>query len=85
MSLVTPTIEWTTPFLLTMIALIGNTITPWGQFFIQSYVVDKGLDIKHYKLELILKLNAISNINNFINIKLKGQSLSENQIYCYNQ
>jgi len=50
-SLVTPTIEWTTPFLLTMIALIGTTITPWGQFFIQSYVVDKGLDIKHYKLE----------------------------------
>lgn len=50
-SLVTPTIEWTAPFLLTMIALIGTTITPWGQFFIQSYVVDKGLDIKHYKLE----------------------------------
>jgi NRAMP (natural resistance-associated macrophage protein)-like metal ion transporter len=50
-SLVKPTIEWTTPFLLTMIALIGTTITPWGQFFIQSYVVDKGLDIKHYKTE----------------------------------
>lgn len=50
-SLVQPTIEWTTPFLLTMIALIGTTITPWGQFFIQSYVVDKGLEIKHYKTE----------------------------------
>lgn len=50
-SLVKPTIEWTTPFLLTMIALIGTTITPWGQFFIQSYVVDKGLKIKHYKAE----------------------------------
>ncbi len=50
-SLVTPTMEWTTPFLLTMIALIGTTITPWGQFFIQSYVVDKGLDIKHYRIE----------------------------------
>ncbi|MFA6486468.1 MAG: divalent metal cation transporter [Candidatus Magasanikbacteria bacterium] len=50
-SLVTPTIEWTTPFLVTMIALIGTTITPWGQFFIQSYVVDKGLDIKHYRTE----------------------------------
>jgi Mn2+/Fe2+ NRAMP family transporter len=50
-SLVTPTIEWTTPFLLTIIAMIGTTITPWGQFFIQSYVVDKGLDIKHYRTE----------------------------------
>lgn len=50
-SLVTPQIEWNTPFLITMIALIGTTITPWGQFFIQSYVVDKGLDVKHYKTE----------------------------------
>lgn len=50
-SLVTPTIEWSTPFIITMIALIGTTITPWGQFFIQSYVVDKGLNIKHYKAE----------------------------------
>jgi len=49
--LVTPTIQWTTPFLFTMIALIGTTITPWGQFFIQSYVVDKGLNVKHYKTE----------------------------------
>lgn len=49
--MITPTIEWTAPFLLTMIALIGTTITPWGQFFIQSYVVDKGLNIKHYRAE----------------------------------
>ncbi|MCX6785763.1 MAG: divalent metal cation transporter [Candidatus Komeilibacteria bacterium] len=50
-SLITPTLEWSAPFLLTMIALIGTTITPWGQFFIQSYVVDKGLEVKHYKIE----------------------------------
>ncbi len=50
-ALVTPSIQWNTPFLITMIALIGTTITPWGQFFIQSYVVDKGLDEKHYKIE----------------------------------
>ena len=50
-SLFKPTLELTAPFLLTMIALIGTTITPWGQFFIQSYVVDKGLGIKHYKAE----------------------------------
>jgi Mn2+/Fe2+ NRAMP family transporter len=47
----TPTVEWTPTFLLTMIALIGTTITPWGQFFIQSYVVDKGLRLKHYAME----------------------------------
>ncbi|MFZ2189931.1 MAG: divalent metal cation transporter [Candidatus Magasanikiibacteriota bacterium] len=53
LSLFKPTLEWSAPFLLTMIALIGTTITPWGQFFIQSYVVDKGLDIKHYKAEKV--------------------------------
>jgi len=52
-ALFTPYIEWTPAFLVTMIALIGTTITPWGQFFIQSYVVDKGLDVKHYKAEKI--------------------------------
>jgi Mn2+/Fe2+ NRAMP family transporter len=50
-SLMHPTMEFSSPFLLAMIALIGTTITPWGQFFIQSFVVDKGLDLKHYKVE----------------------------------
>lgn len=51
MALIKPTLELSAPFFLTLIALIGTTITPWGQFFIQSYVVDKGLNIKHYKAE----------------------------------
>lgn len=51
--MVTPTIEFTPIFLVTMIALIGTTITPWGQFFIQSYVVDKGMDLQHYKAEKV--------------------------------
>ncbi|MDO8499151.1 MAG: divalent metal cation transporter [bacterium] len=49
--LVTPYVEWNVPFFLAAIALIGTTITPWGQFFIQSYVADKGLSIKHYGIE----------------------------------
>jgi len=66
-NLFTPHIEWTAPFFLTMIALIGTTITPWGQFFIQSYVVDKGLEIKHYgaeKMEVYLGA-FITNIVSF--------------------
>lgn len=42
-SLVTPTIQTNKLYLLSLIALIGTTITPWGQFFIQDYVVDKNL------------------------------------------
>ena len=35
-------------WLLTVIAAIGTTITPWGQFFIQAYVVDKRVSLKDY-------------------------------------
>ncbi len=64
--LVSPQIAWNASFLFTLVALIGTTITPWGQFFIQSYVVDHGLDTRHYALEKIevyfgaLLTNAIS-------------------------
>lgn len=43
-SVMHPTIQLSTSYLLTLVAVIGTTITPWGQFFIQSYVVDKRLD-----------------------------------------
>jgi Mn2+/Fe2+ NRAMP family transporter len=35
-------------WILTAIAAIGTTITPWGQFFIQAYVVDKRIGIRDY-------------------------------------
>ena len=35
-------------WLLTVIAAIGTTITPWGQFFIQAYIVDKRISIRQY-------------------------------------
>ncbi|MBI5422252.1 Nramp family divalent metal transporter [Candidatus Peregrinibacteria bacterium] len=38
-------------FFLVLLGVMGTTITPWGQFFIQSYVVDKGIDPKHYTIE----------------------------------
>ncbi len=42
-SLVVPTIHFDKSFLVTLVAVVGTTITPWGQFFIQDYVVDKKL------------------------------------------
>jgi NRAMP (natural resistance-associated macrophage protein)-like metal ion transporter len=47
-----PTFDWKdSGFILLFIATIGTTITPWMQFFLQSSVVDKGIDIKNYKYE----------------------------------
>lgn len=47
-SMVTPTLRFEPDFLVTLVALIGTTITPWGQFFIQAYVVDKGVRAQDY-------------------------------------
>lgn len=38
-------------FILTVMAAIGTTITPWGQFFIQDYVVDKKLTKEDINIE----------------------------------
>ncbi|HEY3298095.1 MAG TPA: divalent metal cation transporter [Armatimonadota bacterium] len=56
-SLVTPSISFNPGYLVTMVALIGTTITPWGQFFIQSYIVDKGLradDLKYARADVFI-------------------------------
>jgi len=38
-------------YILTLMAVIGTTITPWGQFFIQDYIVDKKLSKEDLKIE----------------------------------
>lgn len=44
-----PTLPMNREFIFTATALIGTTLTVWGQFFVQSYFVDKGIDKKHIK------------------------------------
>ncbi len=45
---VVPSLRSNSEWLLIAIAAIGTTITPWGQFFIQAYVVDKKVAVKEY-------------------------------------
>ena len=45
---VVPNVQPSSLWLLTAIAAIGTTITPWGQFFIQAYIVDKRISIREY-------------------------------------
>jgi Mn2+/Fe2+ NRAMP family transporter len=35
-------------YLLMVIGIIGTTITPWGQFYVQASIVDKGISAKTY-------------------------------------
>lgn len=56
-SLVLPSGTITAGFLYTAIAVIGTTITAWGQFFINSYVKDKHLTVdqlKYNRVEIYL-------------------------------
>ena len=46
---VTPTFARDAEFLMMAIGVIGTTITPWGQFYIQAAVVDKGITAKEYR------------------------------------
>lgn len=50
-AMVTPTIEIKTGFLLAFIGMIGTTITPYMQFYLQSSIVDKKLSLSDYKYE----------------------------------
>ena len=48
---VVPGFELNQDYVITFIATIGTTITPWGQFFIQSYCVDKRLRTEELNYE----------------------------------
>lgn len=42
--IVNPSFQWDFGYIFTVMALIGTTITPFMQFFVQSSAVEKGLD-----------------------------------------
>lgn len=50
-SMGTPTLEFKAGFLLAFIGMIGTTITPYMQFYLQSSIVDKHLTQSDYKYE----------------------------------
>src|SRR5579884_1472906 len=45
-----PTLSADPAYLVMIVGLIGTTITPWMQFYLQAAVVEKGVDTRHYGL-----------------------------------
>ncbi len=43
-----PSFRFNAPYLSMTIGLIGTTITPWMQFYLQSSIVEKGVPRQHY-------------------------------------
>jgi Mn2+/Fe2+ NRAMP family transporter len=52
-AIVHPKIAMNTESLAMVIALVGTTIAPWMQFYMQSSVIEKGLKMKHYRYTII--------------------------------
>src|SRR5512137_2028813 len=52
-SIIRPRIEMNTQSLAMVIALVGTTIAPWMQFYMQSSVIEKGLKMKNYRFTLV--------------------------------
>ncbi len=48
-----PSIDLSTGFMFLAIAMVGTTIAPWMQFFVQANVVDKGLTAKDLALQRV--------------------------------
>jgi NRAMP (natural resistance-associated macrophage protein)-like metal ion transporter len=46
---VTPTFQFNAPYVAMLIGVVGTTIAPWMQFYIQSAIVEKGVTAKSYK------------------------------------
>lgn len=83
---VTPTIRRDAPYLFALIATVGTTITPWGQFFIQSYVVDKGLTVREYVYEKfeVYAGALLTNVISFFIIITTTETLFKNGIHIEN-
>ncbi|MBW6502326.1 MAG: Nramp family divalent metal transporter [Bacteroidales bacterium] len=51
-AIIRPRIEMNTQSLTMIIALVGTTIAPWMQFYMQATVIEKGLKMKNYNYTL---------------------------------
>jgi Mn2+/Fe2+ NRAMP family transporter len=52
-SIIHPKFEMNTNSMAMVIGLVGTTIAPWMQFYMQSSVIEKGLKMKNYNYTLI--------------------------------
>jgi Mn2+/Fe2+ NRAMP family transporter len=52
-ALVTPSFQFNAGYVTIFVTIIGTTIAPWMQFYQQSSIVDKGIQVKDYAYERV--------------------------------
>jgi NRAMP (natural resistance-associated macrophage protein)-like metal ion transporter len=64
-----PKIQWSSEYIMMSIAIIGTTITPWMQFYLQSSIAEKGIPKEHYRasrLDVVLGCSITDIVSFFI-------------------
>ncbi len=64
-----PSMKWETPYMVMLAALVGTTIAPWMQFYLQASVVDKGLqekDLRVARVDVVVGSIVVSIVAFFI-------------------
>ncbi len=68
-SVTTPSIKWDPPFMVMLAGLVGTTIAPWMQFYLQASIVDKGLqekDLHAARIDVVVGSVMVSIVAFFI-------------------
>ncbi|MHB8880718.1 MAG: NRAMP family divalent metal transporter [Thermodesulfovibrionales bacterium] len=64
-----PRLKWDSEYIMLSIAIIGTTITPWMQFYLQSSIAEKGIKKENYaasRLDVIIGCSITDIISFFI-------------------
>ena len=51
-AIITPTVQFDSEYITTVLGIIGTTVAPWMQFYMQSAVIEKKLKVSDYKYTL---------------------------------
>ncbi|MBI4634589.1 MAG: Nramp family divalent metal transporter [Deltaproteobacteria bacterium] len=68
-AVINPSLRFDAPFLTMTLGVVGTTIAPWMQFYLQSSVVDKGLkseDYQYTRMDVILGSITVNVVAFFI-------------------
>ena len=81
-AIIRPKMEMSENYIAMVIGIIGTTIAPWMQFYMQSAVIEKGLRIKHYKFLVVDVLigSVLTVVVAFFIMVACGATLSKNGV-----
>jgi Mn2+/Fe2+ NRAMP family transporter len=62
-AIISPSFQWDEKYLGMIMGIIGTTIAPWMQFYMQSAVIEKGIKVEEYKyVQWDVSLGAVATV-----------------------